>query len=134
MKNDERGKETHPHRPLPDISISFESFNVHLSLICMKKPEHKGNGAKRGEFINNVSKYRKIVAGFSKESDMSWVTLWLPFLSGVNRRASCMLYNYLTNNVYHFVNTFILHGLLSAEFHNTNTRVNFTDSVVHEPE
>ena len=44
---------------------------------------------------------------------MSWVTLWLPFLSGVNRRASCMLYNYLTNNVYHFVNTFTVHGLLN---------------------
>ena len=35
--------------------------------------------------------------------------------------------------MYLFVNTSALHGLFSAEFHNTNTRVNFKGSVVHGP-
>ena len=60
--------------------------------------------------------------------------MWLSFLSGVNRRASCMLSHYLTNTVYLFEDTFILHGLFSADFHNTNTRVNSKGSVVHGPE
>ena len=66
--------------------------------------------------------------------DMSWVTMWLSFLSGVNRRASCMLSHYLTNSVYLFEDTFILNGLFSAEFHKTNTRVNVKGSVAHGPE
>ena len=66
--------------------------------------------------------------------DMGWVTMWLSFLSGVNRRASCMLSYYLTETVYLFVDTFTLHGLFSAGFHNTNMRVNVKDSVVHAPE
>ena len=56
--------------------------------------------------------------------DMGWVTMWLSFLSGVNGRASCMLSYYLTKTVYLFVDTFTLHGLFSAGFHNTNMRVN----------
>ena len=60
--------------------------------------------------------------------------MWLSFLSGVNRRASCMLSHYLTNTVYLFEDTFILLGLFSADFHNTNTRVNAKGSVVHGPE
>ena len=36
--------------------------------------------------------------------------------------------------VYHFVNTFTLHGLFSAEFHDTNTAMNVKGSVVHGPE
>ena len=59
---------------------------------------------------------------FSKENDMSWVTLWLSFFSGTNRRASCLSSRHLTETVYLFVNTFTLHGLFSAEFHNTDTR------------
>ena len=134
-----RRKETHPHhnpqRLLPDISIFqprlvFQSFNVHLSLLCKKRPEHKANGAKQGELIDNVSKYRKSLVDFSKQSDMSWVTLKLSFLSGVNIRASCILPHYLTKTVYHFANTFTLHGLFSAEFHNTNTTINVKGSVV----
>ena len=66
--------------------------------------------------------------------DMGWVTMWLSFLSGVNGRASCMLSYYLTKTVYLFVDTFTLHGLFSAGFHNTNMRVNVKDSVVHGPE
>ena len=65
---------------------------------------------------------------------MGWVTMWLSFLSGVNGRASCMLSHYLTKTVYLFVDTFTLHGLFSAGFHNTNMRVNVKDSVVHGPE
>ena len=45
-----------------------------------------------------------------------------------------MLSHYLTNTVYLFEDTFILHGLFSADFHNTNTRVNVKGSVVHGPE
>ena len=41
------------------------------------RPEHKANGEKQGEFINNVSKYPKSLAVFKKEGDMSWLTLWL---------------------------------------------------------
>ena len=56
------------------------------------------------------------------------------FLSGVNGRASCMLSHYLTKTAYLFVDTFTLHGLFSADFHNANTRVNVKGSVVHGPE
>ena len=45
-----------------------------------------------------------------------------------------MLSHYLTKTVYLFVDTFTLHGLFSAGFHNTNMRVNVKDSVVHGPE
>ena len=38
--------------------------------------------------------------------DMSWVTVWLSFLSVVNRRASCMLSHYLTKTAYIFLDTF----------------------------
>ena len=65
---------------------------------------------------------------------MGWVTMWLSFLSGVNGRASCILSRYLTKTVHLFVDTFTLHGLFSAGFHNTNMRVNVKDSVVHGPE
>ena len=65
---------------------------------------------------------------------MGWVTMWISFLSGVNGRASCMLSHYLTKTVHLFVDTFTLHGLFSAGFHNTNMRVNVKDSVVHGPE
>ena len=65
---------------------------------------------------------------------MGWVTMWLSFLSGVNGRASCILSRYLTKTVHLFVDTFTLHGLFSAGFHNTNMRVNVKDSVVYGPE
>ena len=71
---------------------------------------------------------------FSKQSDMSWVTLWLSLLSSVNIRASCILPHYLTKTVYHFVNTFTLHGLFSAKFHDTNTAINVKGSIVHGSE
>ena len=45
-----------------------------------------------------------------------------------------MLSHYLTKPVYLFVNTFTLHRLFSAEFHNTNTTVNDKGSVVHGSE
>ena len=138
-----RRKETHPHhntqRLLPVISIFqlrlvFQSFDVHLSLIYKKRPKHKTNETKQGEFLEtyqNIENRRQI---FLKQSDMSLVTLWLSFVSGVNRRASCMLSHYLTKPVYLFVNTFTLHGLFSAEFHNTNTTVNVKGSVVRGSE
>ena len=66
--------------------------------------------------------------------DMGWVTMWLSFLSGVNGRASCMLSHYLTKTVYLFVDTFTLPERFSAGSHNTNTRANVKDSVVHGPE
>ena len=56
--------------------------------------------------------------------DMSWVTMWLSFLRGVNRTVSCMLFHYLTKTAYLFVITFTLHGLFSADFLNMTTRVN----------
>ena len=45
-----------------------------------------------------------------------------------------MLSHYLTNTVYLFEDTFILHGLFSADFHNTNTRVKANGSLDHGPE
>ena len=45
-----------------------------------------------------------------------------------------MLSNYLTKTVYRFVNTFTLHGVFSAEFHDTNTAINVEGSVVHRSE
>ena len=45
-----------------------------------------------------------------------------------------MLSHYLTKTAYLFVDTFTLHGLFSADFHNANTRVNVKGSVVHGPE
>ena len=47
------------------LRLVSESFNVHLSLIC-KRPKHKANGAKQGEFIDDVSKYRKIAGALFK--------------------------------------------------------------------
>ena len=45
-----------------------------------------------------------------------------------------MLSYYLTKTVYRFVNTFTLHGVFSAEFHDTNTAINVEGSVVHGSE
>ena len=47
------------------LRLVSKSFNVHSSLIC-KRPKHKANGAKRGEFIDDVSKYRKIAGALFK--------------------------------------------------------------------
>ena len=40
----------------------------------------------------------------------------------------------LTKTVYLLINIFNLHGLFSAESHNTNTTVNVKGCVVHRPE
>ena len=45
-----------------------------------------------------------------------------------------MLSHYLTKTVYIFVDTFTLPELFSAGSHNTNTRANVKESVVHGPE
>ena len=90
MKNNKRRKETHKGHCLIfqgryDISflrVVFESFDVHLSLIRKKRPQHKANEAKQGEFINNISNYPKTLVLFSQESDMNRFTLWLSFLNG----------------------------------------------------
>ena len=67
------------------LRVVFEQFDVHLSLIYKKILQHKTNETKQGEFINNVSNIKKkLLVVFSKESDMSWVTMWLSILSGVN--------------------------------------------------
>ena len=67
------------------LRVVFEWFDVHLSLIYKKILQHKTKGKKQGEFINNVSNIKKkSLVVFSKESDMSWVTMWLSILSGVN--------------------------------------------------
>ena len=52
-----------PARATSFLRLVFESFDVHLSLIYKKRPEHiaKINEAKQGEFMNNVSNYPKIV-------------------------------------------------------------------------
>ena len=60
--------------------------------------------------------------------------MWLSFLSDVNKRVWRMLSHYLTKTAHLFVNTFNLHGLFSAESHNTNTKVNVKDCVVYGPE
>ena len=48
------------------LRVVFESFDVHLSLIYKKILQHKTNGTKQGEFINNVSIIKKIVGGLFK--------------------------------------------------------------------
>ena len=88
----------------------------------------------KASFLKTYQNIEKSSVDFLKQSDTSLVTLWLSFVSGVNRRASRMLSHYLTKPVYLFVNTFTLHGLFSAEFHNTNTTVNDKGSVVHGSE
>ena len=55
-----------PARATSFLRLVFESFDVHLSLICKKRPEHIANEAKQGEFINNVSNYPKIVGALFK--------------------------------------------------------------------
>ena len=49
-----------PARATSFLRLVFESFDVYLSLIYKKRPEHKTNEAKQGDFINNVSNYPKI--------------------------------------------------------------------------
>ena len=85
----------------------------------------------KASFLKTYQNIEKSSVDFLKQSDMSLVTLWLSFVSGVNRRASCMLSHDLTKPVYLFVNTFTSNGLFSAEFHDTNTTVNDKGSVVH---
>ena len=58
-----------PARATSFLRLVFESFDVYLFLIYKKRPEHRANEAKQGEFINNVSNYPLVL--FSKESDMS---------------------------------------------------------------
>ena len=48
------------------LRLVFKSFEVHLSLICKERPEQKANGAKQDQFIDGVSKYRKIVSALFK--------------------------------------------------------------------
>ena len=91
-------------------------------------------GQSRASLLTTYQNIEKLLLIFSKGSDMSWVTLWLSFLSGVNRQTSCMLSHHLTKTMYLFVNTFTLHGLFPADFHNTNTTVNVKGSVIHGPE
>ena len=64
MKNNERRKKTRKSHFF--LRLVFESFDVHLSLIYKRRPEHKANEAKQGEFINNVSNYPKIVGALFK--------------------------------------------------------------------
>ena len=85
----------------------------------------------KASFLKTYQNIEKSSVDFLKQSDMSLVTLWLRFVSGVNRRVSCMLSHDLTKPVYLFVNTFTSNGLFSAEFHDTNTTVSDKGSVVH---
>ena len=55
-----------PARATSFLRLVFESFDVHLSLIYKKRPEHIANEEKQGEFINNVSNYPKIVGALFK--------------------------------------------------------------------
>ena len=64
IKNNKRRKETHPPPTPKAMCLIFQYSKTSLpiiwfsfSLIYKKRPEHKANGAKHGEFINNVSKY-----------------------------------------------------------------------------
>ena len=116
------------------VRLLFESFDFHLSLIYKKRPEQKKMGQSRASLLTTYQNLEKSLVLFSKENHISWVTMWLSFLSGVNRRASCMLSHYFTRTVHLFVNAFNLHGLFSAESHNTNTTVNVKDCVVYGPE
>ena len=116
------------------VRLVFESFDFHLSLIYKKRPEQKKMGQSSASLLTTYQNLEKSLVFFSKENDISWVTMCLSFLSGVNKRASCMLSHYLAKTVHLFVNTFNLHGLFSAESHNTNTTVNVKDCVVYGPE
>ena len=50
-----------------DLKSKSQFLTVKFSfLIYKKRPEQRANGAKQGEFISNVSKFRKIVCGLFK--------------------------------------------------------------------
>ena len=70
-------------------------------------------GQSRAHLLTMFQNIEKSLVVFSKGNDLSWVTLWLSFLSGVNRRASLMTIVNSTKTVY-LVSTFDLHGLFSA--------------------
>ena len=109
MKNNKRRKETHSRLPPQSLILRLviQSVDVHLSLIHKERPGHKANSAKQSEFVNNESKYKKTVGGLFKGKWNELVlSLWLSFLSVVDRRASCMLSHDLTKTVHLFVNTF----------------------------
>ena len=65
-------------------------------------------GKSRANLLTMFQNIEKSLVVFSKGNDLSWVTLWLSFLSGVNRRASLMTIVNSTKTV------FDLHGLFSA--------------------
>ena len=59
-------------------------------------------GQSKTSLLTTYQNIEKSLVLLSKEIHMSWATLWLSFLSGVNRRASYMLSRYLTKTVYLF--------------------------------
>ena len=143
MKNNKRRKETHPTTTPKGYCLIFqqssqEQSSNHLMFICLyltrRDLNTKQMGQSKASFLTTYQNIKKSSVDFSKQRDMRQVTLWLSFLSGVNIRASCILSHYLTKNVYRFINIFILHGLFSAEFHNTNTTINVKGSVVYGSE
>ena len=99
-----RREETHPYphprRPQPDISRSIfkDQSSNRLMFICLYFTRRDLNTKKIGQSQGSLSTMYQIIEKlsvvFSKESDMSWITLWLSFLSGVNRNASCILSHY----------------------------------------
>ena len=136
-----KAQERNQQRPLPGISRQIWYFFCKISLriiwfsfVSKKRPEQKKMGQSSASLLTTYQNLEKSLVFFLKENDISWVTMWLSFLSGVNKRASCMLSHYLAKTVHLFVNTFNLHGLFSAESHNTNTTVNVKDCVVYGPE
>ena len=63
----------------------------------------QGKTRKHSKWVNTLASFLKTYQNIekslvvsTKKSDMSWITLWLSFLSGVNRRASSY---YLTKMV-----------------------------------
>ena len=63
-----------PARATSFLRLAFESFEA--------------NEANKASLLTTYQTIQKSLVLFSKESDMSWVTLWLSCLSG--RRASHM--------------------------------------------
>ena len=142
-KNNKRRKETTPTITPKGYCLRFQysswdySSN-HLMFKCLlftrKDLNTKQMRQSNASLLTTNQNIEKIVGGLFKAKWYELGQLWLRFLSGVNRRTSCMLSHYLPKTVYLFVNTFTLHGLFSAEFYNTNTTVNVEGSVVHGSE
>ena len=71
-----------PARATSFLRLVFESLDIYLFLIYKKRPEHTEQMRQnKASLLTTYQTIQKSLVLFSKESDMSWVTLWLSCLS-----------------------------------------------------